>query len=167
MPTLLSPRATVPSAGFSLPELVILIAVLSIAVAGVMVAFSQAVRGSADPLVAKQAHAIAEAMLEEIQLASFAPVPNAAPVPPSRVEFNDVQDYAGYTSGAGMVDIEGSPIPGLAGYQAQVAVNAASFVTGLAVAFDVASADVWIITVTVTGPGGVTAIESGYRFNYP
>lgn len=164
MSTLLPRPAIAPSAGFTLPELIVVIAVLSIAVAGVMLAFSQAVRGSADPLVVKQAHSIAEAMLEEIQLTSFAALPNAGS---SRIDFNNVQDYDGYNSGAGIVDIEGNSIPGLAGYQVQVDVVAADFVTGLGGTFEVPSANVWVITVTVTGPGGVTAVESGYRFSYP
>src|ERR1035437_5893435 len=58
-------------AGFTLIELVLFIAIIGIAVAGVLIAYDYAARGSADPVVRKQALAIAEALLEEIQQMPF------------------------------------------------------------------------------------------------
>ena len=52
----------------SLIELVIFIVIVSIAVTGVLVVYNQSVRGSADPLVRKQAVAIAESLLTEVLL---------------------------------------------------------------------------------------------------
>jgi MSHA pilin protein MshD len=52
--------------GLSLVELVMFIAIVGIAIAGVLVVYNQAIRGSADPLVRKQAIAIAESLLGEV-----------------------------------------------------------------------------------------------------
>jgi MSHA pilin protein MshD len=57
--------------GISLVELIVFIVIVGIAVAGVVGALSMATRASADPLVQKQALAIAEALLEEVQLQPF------------------------------------------------------------------------------------------------
>ena len=57
--------------GVSLIELVLFIVIVSASVAGVVVAFNQTARASADPLVMKQALAIAEALLEEVELMPF------------------------------------------------------------------------------------------------
>jgi len=59
------------SRGLSLVELVVFIAVVSAAVAGVLGALNFATRASADPMIQKQALAIAEAVLEEVQLMPF------------------------------------------------------------------------------------------------
>src|SRR5438132_1116996 len=57
--------------GISLVELIVFIVIVSVAVAGVLGALSMATRASADPLIQKQALAIAEALLEEVQLQPF------------------------------------------------------------------------------------------------
>ena len=57
--------------GFTLIELVLSIAIMGIAVAGVLAAYDYAVRDSADPIVKKQALAIAESLLQEIQQMPF------------------------------------------------------------------------------------------------
>ena len=59
------------SVGLSLIELVIFIAVVATAVAGVLLVYNRAVSGSADPLVRKQAVAIAESLLSEILAQPF------------------------------------------------------------------------------------------------
>lgn len=59
------------SQGASLVELVVFIVVVSAAVAGVMGALNLASQASADPLIQKQALAIAEAVMEEVQLMPF------------------------------------------------------------------------------------------------
>lgn len=142
--------------GFTLPELIVLIVVLAIAVTGVMVAFTTAVRGSSDPLVAKQALAIAEAMLDEIQLAPYAA---QAGTGPNRQDFNDVLDYDGYGTTGGMVGIDGVAIPGLAAYNvASVSVTTPGL-NGVGEARR--------IVVSVSGPGGFTLSVEGYKVNYP
>ena len=57
--------------GLSLVELIVFIAVVGVAVTGVLMALDTATRGSADPMIQKQALAIAEAVLEEVQLMPF------------------------------------------------------------------------------------------------
>jgi MSHA pilin protein MshD len=57
--------------GVSLVELIIFIVVVGVAVVGVLAAINLGSRTSADPMVLKQALAIAEALLEEVQLQPF------------------------------------------------------------------------------------------------
>lgn len=57
--------------GFSLVELVMFIVIVSIAVAGVLMVLRITSAHSADPQLRKQALAIAEALLEEVELARF------------------------------------------------------------------------------------------------
>lgn len=57
--------------GVTLIELIVFIVVLSLGLAGLLTVFNQVVRSSADPLVSKQALAVAEALLEEILLKDF------------------------------------------------------------------------------------------------
>ena len=142
--------------GFTLPELIVLIVVLSIAVTGVMLAFTTAVRGSADPLVARQALAVAEALLDEIQLAPYAAQPGTGP---NREDFNDVQDYNGYATAGGMVGINGAAIPGLSGYNVTSVAVTTPGLNGVGEAHR--------IVVTVSGPGGFTMSLEGYKVNYP
>ena len=57
--------------GATLIELIMFIVVVGAAVTGVLGAISYATRASVDPMVQKQALAIAEAVLEEVQLMPF------------------------------------------------------------------------------------------------
>ena len=59
------------SAGVSLVELVVFIVIVSVAVTGVLVALNTGSRNTADPMIRKQALAIAEGLLEEVELMSF------------------------------------------------------------------------------------------------
>jgi MSHA pilin protein MshD len=57
--------------GISLIELIVFIVIVGIAVAGMVGALSMATRASTDPMIQKQALAVAEALLEEVQLQPF------------------------------------------------------------------------------------------------
>jgi MSHA pilin protein MshD len=57
--------------GFTLIELVMFIIIVGIAVAGILLVYTNTVRYSADPVIRKQMLAIAEAMLEETKLMPF------------------------------------------------------------------------------------------------
>lgn len=57
--------------GVSLIELVMFIMIVSVALAGILLVLNATEKSSADPLVHKQALAIAESMLEEIELMPF------------------------------------------------------------------------------------------------
>jgi MSHA pilin protein MshD len=58
-------------AGISLIELILFIVIVSIGIAGILSVINVTTRNSADPLMRKQALAIAESILEEVQLMPF------------------------------------------------------------------------------------------------
>ena len=64
-----SPRST--STGLGLIEIILFIAIVGAALAGVLVVYDRAVRSSADPLARKQAIAIAESLLNEVLAQPF------------------------------------------------------------------------------------------------
>lgn len=143
--------------GFSLIELVVFIVVVGVGLAGTLAVFNVAVKGSADPMVRKQALAIAEQMLEEITLQPFGPNPGTCNYN-NRANCDDLQDYHGF-SATGIRDIHGALVSGLGDYSLSVAV-----VTTPDLA-PVPAPQARRITVTVTGRGeSVTLI--GYRTNY-
>lgn len=57
--------------GLTLIELVMFIVIVGVALAGVLTVLNHTVRHSADPMIRKQALAIAEALLEEVMLQPF------------------------------------------------------------------------------------------------
>jgi MSHA pilin protein MshD len=57
--------------GVSLVELIMFIVIVSAALAGILMVMNVTEKGSADPLVRKQALAIAESLLEEVELMPF------------------------------------------------------------------------------------------------
>jgi MSHA pilin protein MshD len=59
------------NAGLGLVELILAIVIVGAALAGVLVVYDRAVRASADPLVRKQAIAIAESLLNEVLAQPF------------------------------------------------------------------------------------------------
>ena len=80
------------SLGLSLVELIVFIVIVSASVAGIIGVITVTTRSSADPMIHKQALAIAEAVLEEVQLLPFtycdpddpgAATANAAGAPPA------------------------------------------------------------------------------------
>jgi MSHA pilin protein MshD len=173
--------------GVTLIELVVFIVIVSVAVVGVLAAINQAVRGSADPVAPKQALAIAEALMEEIQLMPFtycdpddaaaatatssagcatveAVGPEAGEARSGATPFDNVNDYHGYSMNP-IVDVAGTAIPGLGAYTATVAVApvalgpAASSITA-------ASGGALLITVTVTRAGADPIVLEGYRTRY-
>lgn len=140
--------------GFTLVEMVIAIVVLGVGVAGVMLAFSTAVRGSADPMVQHQLLAIAEEMLEEIQMQPYALAANPSPAGCARDTFNDVRDYDGYSKAP--CSIDGQAVAALASYNVSVSVTSAAL-AGVSEALRIA--------VTVTrGSDSLTLV--GWRTNY-
>ena len=127
--------------GFTLVEMIVAIVILGVGLAGVMLAFSTAARGSADPVVHQQMLAIAEEMMEEIQLKPYASASNSAPAGCARDTYNDVSDYQGYATSGQICTVDGVAIAELASYSVSVGVAAGSL-AGVAAARR--------ITVTVT-----------------
>lgn len=143
--------------GTTLIELIVFIIVVSVGLTGVLSVFNLVARSSADPLIAKQALAVADAMMEEILLKDFSDP--GGPAETSRQDWDNVDDYHGYatTNIFSLFDL-GTPV--LAGYDLNVTVAAPSGPIG-----GVAAADIRQITVTVTH-GAETYTLTGYRFNY-
>jgi MSHA pilin protein MshD len=139
--------------GFTLLELLLLIIVLAIGLVGILMVFNVAVVGSPDPMVRKQAMAVAESMMEEILLQPLAAGGwSGAATQANRQNFDDVGDYSAFAT-TGILPINSlTVIPGLEAYNLNVAVASATLggVSGLRV------------TVTVTGPR-VTFQLDGYK----
>jgi MSHA pilin protein MshD len=144
-------------AGFTLIELIIFIVVVSAGLAGILSVMNTVVKSSADPMVRKQTIAIAESMLEEILLKEYAN-PVGGYTGTTRSQFDDVSDYAGYTTTTGIVDMMGSTVAGLGSYNI-------SSVTVMDAGADLPGVTAKKITVSVTGPGVAISL-SGYRSNY-
>lgn len=83
-------------AGFTLVELVMFIVVLAVGVAGLLIVMNTVVAASADPMVRKQALALADSVLEEVLQKEYAD-PDGIGGEASRATFDDVTDYHGYT----------------------------------------------------------------------
>lgn len=155
--------------GFTLVEMVIAIVIVSIGLAGVLMALNTTIRSSADPLVRKQMQAIAEEMLEEVQLKPFA-ASGIAPAKasekcggtptPARTAFDDLSDYNDYAT-TGICDIDGQAVTGLANYNVAVTVVTAS----LGDISSLNSSDAKQVTVTVSH-GTERIVLSGWRTNY-
>ena len=163
------------------------IAIVGMSVGGVLLAYQVAARDSADPIVEKQALAIAESLLEEIQQMPFTycdPDDPAAPTATSTAScatveaigpeagesrysatlpFDNVNDYHGYDTAtetpSGMKDITGAAITGLGAYNAAVTVAPAALDT-------VPGGEALLISVTETGPANVSVKLDAYRTRY-
>ena len=169
--------------GVSLIELIMFIVIVSTALAGIVSVMNVTTRNSADPLVHKQALAIAESLLEEVELMPFTfcdpddPAAGAATgvgdcaVPEglgvendvsrydAALPFDNVSDYNGFAMAAGATRDITDTNTGIAGYAAAVAVVPVAMV-------GVAAGDALQITVTVTGPDAVPVTVTGIRTRY-
>jgi MSHA pilin protein MshD len=142
-------------------ELLLLVVVLAIGVAGIVTVYVNTVLASADPLVRKQALAIAESLMDEIMLQQFSLAPATAPGA-TRDTFDEISDYNNYSTAGGIQNIYGAAVPGLAAYNIAPPVTVAG-----ALLNGVSAVDSARITVSVTGPGNVVVTLEGYKLNYP
>ena len=172
--------------GLSLIELLVFIVVVGVAVTGVVSVFSLNARSSADPVVRKQAVAIAESLLEEVlskpytycdpddanaetatspagcaSLTETAMAPEAGETRYSNLTpFDNVNDYNGFSM-VGIQDLtDESAIAGLAAYSASIQVQSAGAFNGIP------AGETLLVTVNVTGPGNHRISLSGYRARY-
>ncbi len=178
------------SLGLSLVELIVFIVVVGTAVGGVLAALNLATRSSADPMIQKQALAIAEAVLEEVQLQPFTYcdpddanaatalnpagcATTAEAIGPEAGEtrlsattpFDNVNDYNGFNMIGGITNIAGSAIAGLNDYAVSVSVAGQGF-AAVGGGRAIPAADSLLITVTVNAPGNVSVALHGYRVRY-
>ncbi|MFN3397749.1 MAG: prepilin-type N-terminal cleavage/methylation domain-containing protein [Sulfurimicrobium sp.] len=137
--------------GLTLIELVIFIVIVSVAVAGVLSVMNFTTQHSADPLVRKQAAALADSILEEILLKDYADPDGTETGESGRDTYDDVSDYNG-KSNADFADLPGE----LSAYVIAIKVEDGSAALGVTAKK---------ITVTVTN-GGESISMTGYRANY-
>jgi MSHA pilin protein MshD len=170
--------------GLSLIEVVVFIVVLGIGLAGMAILYNQLTLSSVDPMVRKQAVAIANSLMEEVQLQPFTlcdpddPAVFTAPIPPctapealgaeagesryAATRYDNVNDYNGFKMAGSIQDISNNTIAELNGYSAQIVVAPAGGDFPAAVP----AAEALRITVTVTGPANVSVVLDGYRLRY-
>lgn len=148
--------------GISLVELVVFIMIVSVALTGILVVMNQVIKHSADPLIRKQAIAVAESLLEEVELQDFISAGgNVTVTQANRASaYHIVTDYKGFSMPAGIFPVSGvAPIAGLESYNATVTVANTAW-NGIPATSAV------LITVTVTDPQGDPVSISGYRTAY-
>ncbi len=175
--------------GISLIELIMFIVIISVALTGILLVMNIVTRSSADPLVHKQALAIAESLLEEVELMPFtycdpddaSAVTATSPAGCTYPEVMGPETISGVTetrlggtgvnaqfdnvndyNGLSMAAGAVTDITGgavVAGYAANIVVTN----TALAA---VPASESLLITVTVTGPDGMPVVLDGYRTRY-
>ena len=156
----MSERLLHNQSGVTLIELVVVMIVISIALAGVLGVMNYSITHSADPMLRQQAIAIAEAYMEEITLKEYldpgtgtlCPAPEA-----SRDLYDNVCDYNSLND-TGAEDQNGAAIGGLESYSVDVTVASQPFGTPAVNGLQ--------IDVDVTDPAGESFTLTGYRAPY-
>ena len=182
--------STTDQRGLSLIELLVFIVVVGIAVSGVLSVYSLNARSSADPMVQKQALAIAESLLEEVLAKPYTycdPDDDAVETALSSADcatpevmgpetaqgetryanltpYDNVNDYNGFSMN-GIDDLTGAAMAGLAGYTASVQVQPIANFNGILPVVP-GHNETLLVTVTVTAPGNHSVSLSGYRTRY-
>lgn len=136
--------------GFTLIELIVFMVVVSAGLAGILTVMNTVVKSSADPMVRKQAIALADSILEEIVLKAYAD-PDGVSGETTRETMDDVADYHG-KSNALFTDLP----TGLAAYLIAISVTDDAATLGVAAKK---------VTVTVSRQGESISL-TGYRSNY-
>lgn len=179
--------------GISLIELIMFIVIVSVGIAGILSVMNLTSQASTDPLLRKQALAIAESLLEEITLQPFtycdpddpaaATAINTADCAtpeafgPEGVEsrysaaqpFDNVSDY-GSAAGSGVANPLLPYPPGILGLDGVVIPGLGAYSATVTISNDaqggIPAADALRIDVRVQGPGNTDVTLSGYRFRY-
>ena len=147
--------------GISLIELIMFIVIISIAVAGILLVMNKVTGHSADTLVRKQALAVAESLLDEIELQGVSGVNSSTGTAnANRTNFDNVFNYNGYSTTTGIQNMDKTAVPGLGSYNVTsvTVANTPGVWGGIAVT----PGSAVVITVSVTGPGGQIDL-TGYR----
>lgn len=179
--------------GTSLVELIMFIVIVSVALAGILLVMNATTKNSADPMIRKQALAVAESLLEEVELMPFtfcdpddanaasavtatggcavAANEESAAIGPEVGEtrysvttpFDNVSDYHGFDS------VTDGGIKDITGGTIAALSGYSAAVSVVAADFGgitAASGDALQITVTVTGPSGSPVVVEGIRTRY-
>lgn len=180
--------------GISLIELIMFIVIVSVALAGILLVMNVTTKGSADPLIHKQALAIAESLLEEVELMPF------TICDPDDVNAASAVTATDCTGGAGGANDESklplgpeagetryhaiTPFDNVSDYNGfnSVADGGIKDITGSAVAAlsgysatvtvaqqsagGIAATESLLITVSATGPDGTPVVVDGVRTRY-
>ncbi len=136
--------------GFTLIEVIIFIVVVGAGLAGILAVSTNVVKSSADPMVRKQAMALADSILEEILQKEYQD-PDGVSGETTRNTMDDVDDYNGKDQSL-FTDWPAS----LSTYTVTIAVAAPVAIGGV---------QTKIVTVTVTGGSNVIEMV-GHRTNY-
>jgi MSHA pilin protein MshD len=137
--------------GFTLIELIIFIVVVSAGLAGILSVMNTVVASSADPMVRKQAMALADSILEEILLKDFDDPDGTNIGETGRADWDNVDDFNGKSNA------DFAPLPA----------ELATYVIGIAVVADAATLGMAASRVTVTISHGAEVITmTGYRTDY-
>lgn len=140
--------------GFTLIELVIAMVVVAVALSGVLMVMNYTVQHSADPMLERQAVAIAEAYLEEVLLRAYND-PDGDDTGETRATWDDVDDYNGLHD-VGARDQRDAAIGGLEAYTVNVTVTPTPL-SGQAAKE---------VTVTVRHASGINLRLKGFRTSY-
>jgi len=152
--------------GATLVEVILFIVIIATALSTVLGTLTLTVGRSSDPLVARQALAIAESLLEEVMSQpytlndldggpdSMGPEPGESRFSTTS-PFDHVDDYAGYSE-TGIYKPDGTAVAGLGSYNASVSIAAQAL-------DNIPSGEGLLVTVTVTGPGGYSVSVRGFR----
>jgi len=137
--------------GFTLIELIIFIVIVAVGLAGILLVMNTTVKSSADPMVRKQAIALAESVLEEVLQKAYADPDSTNVGETGRSDWDNVDDYNNQTQAAFSLP------PALSGYTMAIrVVDDTTTLPGLTAK-----------KVTVTVARGAESITlTGYRTNY-
>lgn len=133
-------------------ELIVSIVIISVGLMGVMSVFSLTAGKNVNPLIEKQALAIAQSYMDEILAQSY-----SGAAASSRDYFNNVDNYNNLLD-YGAKTQEGVAITGFSQYTVSASVSAPQTLAGGVMAK--------MVKVEVSGLGGVSVSLVGYKANY-
>lgn len=136
--------------GFTLIEMIIFIVVVGAGLAGILTVVNMVVKSSADPMIRKQALALADGIVEEILLKAYVH-DTGAPIGTDRASYDSVDDYNGLTQ----TSFTDWP-PELSAYVVTIAVTAPLILSGVSLKK---------VTVSVSR-SGETVSMSAYRADH-
>ncbi|MCF8197239.1 MAG: type II secretion system GspH family protein [Sulfuritalea sp.] len=174
--------------GLTLIELIVFIVIVSVALVGVLTVLNVTAKSSADPVIRKQALAVAEAVLEEVMLQPFTwcdPNDRSAATAKSATLDGSATDPAqcwdaveavGKETISGNTDTRGSttfPLDNVSDYDTE-SINTGAGGSGMPSGYSatvsvaqsglngIAATESLLVTVTVSGPGDDIQLQ-GYR----